>query len=80
MLNSGERPRSQMIAPRSLREYKDIHRYPIDKITIDQFPKRAEHPKLRESVRSAASTMTYSTSKAYRSDDRMKRIMQEVNL
>ncbi|KAJ7581814.1 hypothetical protein C8J56DRAFT_1029289 [Mycena floridula] len=76
MLNSAERPaRLPMKGFRSLQPYKNTFHHPIDEITMDIFPKRAEHSKLRQSVKPAAAA---SAARTFSTDDRLKRIMQEI--
>jgi hypothetical protein len=81
MLSSAERqsrsihlpPMRSSILP--LGRYADVAQYPVDIITADQFPQRAEHRKLKEPVRPvslAAGRPLFTAS------DRLKRIMQEV--
>ncbi|KAF8067680.1 hypothetical protein FPV67DRAFT_1669576 [Lyophyllum atratum] len=48
--------------------------YPIDAITIDRFPKRAEHPKLQERVKDVKKTR----GRGVTSNDRTRRIMREL--
>lgn len=48
--------------------------YPIDVVTIDRFPKRADHSKLNENVQPASKSVHVSSSQ----NDRQKRIMREL--
>jgi hypothetical protein len=78
MLSSAERilrpPKPPVLNDISLIRYGDLLRFPIDVVTVSQFPRRAAHAKLKESVRPAANlTSVHSTH-----DDRTKRIMREV--
>jgi hypothetical protein len=79
MLYSGERPpRPRMPFVTSglqLRSYENLQVYPVDVITVDRFPPRAEHPLLKQPVKSAANSVGMIGG----GDDRMKRIMREVN-
>ncbi|KAF5392275.1 hypothetical protein D9757_001558 [Collybiopsis confluens] len=82
VLNSGERPTPTLIkAPLlslfSLRSiYGNTSRYPVDVVTLDEFPKRAEHAKLfnKAKVLEDAPTQLGLTT-----DDRLKRIMLEIH-
>ncbi|KAJ7648949.1 hypothetical protein DFH06DRAFT_1421240 [Mycena polygramma] len=78
MLFSGERPpRPRMpfaTSDSQLRTYQDMHVHRIDMITVDKFPPRAEHPLLKQPVKSAATFVGM----AGNGDDRMKRIMREA--
>ncbi|KAJ7670709.1 hypothetical protein DFH06DRAFT_1468485 [Mycena polygramma] len=78
MLFSGERPpRARMSFVTSdyqLRTYQDMHVHRVDMITVDKFPPRAEHPLLKQPVKSAANSVGMTGS----GDDRMKRIMREI--
>ncbi|KAJ7827101.1 hypothetical protein B0H13DRAFT_2439813 [Mycena leptocephala] len=61
MLYSGERPpRPRMPFVTSglqLRSYENLQVYPVDVITVDRFPPRAEHPLLKQPVKSAANSV-----------------------
>ncbi|KAK0457420.1 uncharacterized protein EV420DRAFT_1548064 [Desarmillaria tabescens] len=48
--------------------------YPIDVVTIDRFPKRADHSKLNENVQPASKSVQAGSSQ----NDRQKRIMREL--
>jgi ubiquitin-protein ligase len=81
MLFSGERPTTSMkdkISPVTstwqLQQYGNSLVYPIDAITIDQFPQRAEHPRLREAARDVSKSVVVSPS----TSERMRRIMREL--
>ena len=78
MLFSGERPpkskMSRVISAWQLQQYGSRAVYPIDAITIDQFPRRAEHPKLREASRDVSKSVGLNQS----TNERMRRIMREV--
>jgi hypothetical protein len=81
MLFSGERPAksikdkiSPVTSTRQLQRYGNSLVYPIDAITIDQFPQRAEHPRLREAARDVSKSVVVSPS----TNERMRRIMREV--
>lgn len=76
MLNSAERPPRRFMAAAALELYGSTNRYPIDDITLDRFPKRAEHSKLHKSVKPAASSVGMSST----NDERLKRIMREVSV
>jgi hypothetical protein len=80
MLFSGERParsmKGKVNSVRQLQQYGSASVYPIDAITIDQFPRRAEHPKLREAARDVSKSVGVSQS----TNERMRRIMREVLL
>ncbi|KAJ6568826.1 hypothetical protein B0H19DRAFT_687778 [Mycena capillaripes] len=78
MLYSGERPpRPRMpfvTSQLQLRNYQNLQIHPIDIITVDKFPPRAEHPLLKEPVKSAANSVGMTGG----GDDRLKRIMREI--
>ena len=78
MLSSAERtsqpPKPLVLYDDQLYHYGNFRNYPTDIITATQFPPRAEHSKLGQSVKPAA-LMSCSPQ---RQDDRMKRIFQEV--
>jgi hypothetical protein len=79
MLYSGERPprtvKPLVTSDMQLRSYQRFYSYPIDAITVDKFPPRAEHPLLQQPVKSAAKSAGMSGG----GDDRMRRIMREVS-
>ncbi|KIK54985.1 hypothetical protein GYMLUDRAFT_48188 [Collybiopsis luxurians FD-317 M1] len=82
VLSSGERPTPTIVmAPvRSLFSlisfYGNTSRYPVDVVTLDQFPKRAEHAKLFNKVK----PLDLITNRPGRMrDDRLKRIMLEIH-
>jgi hypothetical protein len=80
MLSSAERaPRSIDRRFLSLDPFESTFRYPIDIITADQFPQRADHSRLNEHVE-PASLMAVKPSAGGLGNDRMKRIMQEVGI
>ncbi len=58
----------------ALRRYGNTLDFPVDVVTISQFPHRAPHKKLQQSVKPAAKSISASPSH----DDRTKRIMREV--
>ncbi|KAJ7021307.1 hypothetical protein C8F04DRAFT_1141408 [Mycena alexandri] len=78
MLHSGDRPpRARMpfvMSENQLESYQNKHTYPVDLITVDKFPPRAEHPLLKKPVKSAASSMGLVGA----GDDRTRRIMREI--
>jgi len=79
MLSSAERiprpPKPLVLNDFALIRYGDLLLFPIDVVTVSQFPRRAAHAKLMESVKPAANlTSVHSTH-----DDRTKRIMREVS-
>ncbi|KAL0957929.1 hypothetical protein HGRIS_000110 [Hohenbuehelia grisea] len=81
MLFSGERPSRGRLAPVTTDlqlayfARKDV--YPVDIVTVDKFPQRAPHDKMKEIVKPAAKTMmTHNSAK----DDRTKRIMKELKV
>ncbi|KAF7335602.1 putative bifunctional E2/E3 enzyme [Mycena venus] len=78
MLYAGERPpRPRMpfvTSDLQLYNYQNIHIYPVDMITVDKFPPRAEHPLLKQPVKSAATSLGITGG----GDDRLKRIMREI--
>lgn len=75
MLNSAEREPRASIPLRDFERARDVHRYPIDEVTTDRFPKRADHSKFQETVKPADSGSVILPPS---SDNRLKRIMQEV--
>jgi hypothetical protein len=80
MLSSAERaPRSIDRQFLSLNPFESTFRYPIDIITADQFPQRADHSRLKEHVE-PASLMAVKPAAGKVGNDRMKRIMQEVGI
>ena len=80
MLSSAERaPRSIDRRFLSLDPFESTSRYPIDIITADQFPQRADHSRLKEHVE-PASFMAAKPAAGGLGNDRMKRIMQEVSI
>ncbi|KAJ6599761.1 hypothetical protein DFH09DRAFT_1070480 [Mycena vulgaris] len=78
MLYSGERPlraaKPLVTSNTQLRSYQRFYSHPIDAITVDKFPPRAEHPLLQRPAKSAANSAGMSGG----GDDRMKRIMREI--
>ena len=80
MLSSAERtPRLSkrpVLNNITLRQYGNTLDFPVDVVTISQFPHRAPHAKLQQSVQPAAKL----TSARPTNDDRTKRIMREVGL
>ncbi|KAJ7148093.1 hypothetical protein C8R43DRAFT_1108121 [Mycena crocata] len=79
MLYSGDRPPQRGAKPLvttelQLRSYQNPTTYPIDLITVDNFPPRAEHPLLQKPVKAASTSVTMTGT----GDDRMKRIMREI--
>ncbi|TFK70123.1 hypothetical protein BDN72DRAFT_896704 [Pluteus cervinus] len=78
MLNSAERPKISAMpavwSMQSLRNYASVWRFPVDVVTVDKFPQRAEHPKLRERVSTASMRLTLPLT----GDERIKRIMREI--
>ena len=78
MLSSAERtPRHSkppVLYDIVLRQYGNTLEYPVDVITISQFPHRAPHEKLQQSVKPVAKL----TSASPTHDGRTKRIMREV--
>ncbi|KAK0243779.1 hypothetical protein EDD85DRAFT_173202 [Armillaria nabsnona] len=78
MLSSIERPPKP--APPQIRGIWDWNilgntsLYPIDVVTIDRFPKRADHSKLNENVQPASKSVHAGSSQ----NDRQKRIMREL--
>ena len=80
MLSSAERPsrlsKRPVLHDITLRQYGNTLDFPVDVVTISQFPRRAPHAKLQQSVQPAARL----TSAGPTHDDRTKRIMREVGL
>jgi len=78
MLSSAERISRPMkpfvLSDFRLREYASFVNYPVDTVTISQFPARAAHKKLQMSVKPAANM----ASPTYSYDIRTRRIMREV--
>ncbi|KAJ7735835.1 hypothetical protein DFH07DRAFT_967025 [Mycena maculata] len=78
MLYSGERPfrpaKPVVYTEMQLQPYENFRSYPIDIVTADQFPPRAEHRKLKQRVKFATVSVTHPGG----GDDRMKRIMREI--
>jgi hypothetical protein len=78
MLSSAERTARPtmplVISHTQLLRYGDRWRYPVDVVTVDQFPQRARHAKLQARVR-PVSLLPGGT--VY-NDDHAKRIMREV--
>ncbi|TFK70120.1 hypothetical protein BDN72DRAFT_795723 [Pluteus cervinus] len=78
MLNSAERPKRSVMptiwSMRGLRDYAAVSKYPVDVVTVDKFPQRAEHPRLKESVSAASKKLTLPLT----GDERIKRIMREI--
>ncbi|KAJ8457542.1 hypothetical protein ONZ45_g18274 [Pleurotus djamor] len=82
MLFSGERPsktrQPALTSAAQLRWYGNQTMYPTDVVTVDKFPKRAEHAKLQQGVQPAAAASSTRLTTGRASDDRMKRIMREL--
>jgi len=82
MLSSAERtPRLSkrpVLHDITLRQYGNTLDFPVDVVTISQFPHRAPHAKLQQSVQPAAKLTSESAGPTH--DDRTKRIMREVGL
>jgi len=80
MLSSAERtprsPKPPVLHDIGLGQYGNTLHFPIDVVTISQFPRRAEHVKLQESVKPASNLISARPTH----DDRTKRIMREVSL
>ncbi|KAJ7739067.1 hypothetical protein DFH07DRAFT_840632 [Mycena maculata] len=78
MLYSGERPlrkpKPLVGSDFILRSYGSLFHHPIDTITVDKFPPRADHPLLQKPVKSAANSVRMTGS----GDDRLRRIMREI--
>ena len=78
MLSSAERsarpPKPLVAYDHTFNLYGRTLDYPVDVVTITEFPNRAAHAKLLQSVRPAARL----NSTAHTHDDRTKRIMREV--
>ncbi|KAJ6518100.1 hypothetical protein C8R47DRAFT_1086007, partial [Mycena vitilis] len=79
VLFSGDRP---FRAPKPLvqtdfqfRTYQSFGTYPIDFVSVDQFPPRADHRKLNQPVKAAATSVN---NRNPGSDERIKRIMREI--
>ena len=79
MLSSAERiirpPKPPVLGDFALNRYGDLLLFPIDVVTVSQFPRRAAHAKLMERVKPAANL----TPVHFAHDDRTKRIMREVS-
>jgi len=58
----------------ALRRYGNALDFPVDVVTISQFPHRAPHEKLQQSVKPVAKLLSASST----NDGRTKRIMREV--
>jgi len=80
MLSSAERtlrlPKPPVMHNIAFRRYGNTVDFPVDIVTISQFPHRAPHAKLEQSVQPAAKL----TSASHTHDDRTRRIMREVSL
>jgi hypothetical protein len=78
MLSSAERtprpPKPPVLLDILLHQYGNTLNFPVDVVTISQFPRRAPHKKLQQSVKPAAKLISASPTH----DDRTKRIMREV--
>jgi len=78
MLSSAERfPRLSkppVLHDIALRHYGDTLNFPVDVVTISQFPHRVPHKKLQQSVKPVAKL----TSASLTHDDHTKRIVEEV--
>ncbi|KAJ7728334.1 hypothetical protein B0H16DRAFT_242968 [Mycena metata] len=78
VLHSGDRPpRARMpfvMSQHQLAAYENQYMYPVDLITVDKFPPRAEHPLLKKPVKSAANSVGFVGA----ADDRTRRIMREI--
>ena len=57
-----------------LQRYGDRWSYPVDVVTVDQFPQRARHAKLQAPVR----PVSFLIGGGVDNDDHTKRIMREV--
>ncbi|KAG6886550.1 hypothetical protein C0992_003429, partial [Termitomyces sp. T32_za158] len=68
--------RAFSFASRELLTAPSLALYPIDAVTIDQFPKRKEHPKLTGGVTDVRRA-TRNTDALGLKDDRTKRVMRE---
>lgn len=81
MLDSSERPVRPLVNTvvntlySLTSRYGNTTLYPIDVVTLDEFPKRAEHPKLFNRVKPSQSLDVVGRAK----DERVTRIMREVN-
>ncbi|KAJ6517095.1 hypothetical protein DFH09DRAFT_1373692 [Mycena vulgaris] len=79
MLYSGDRPfRSAKPLVNTERQFQAYQNFSgsnaIDIVTVDKFPARAEHKKLKQRVKSAATSIA----RPGGGDERMKRIMREI--
>ncbi|KAG6918191.1 hypothetical protein DXG01_015979 [Tephrocybe rancida] len=81
MMNSSERPNR----PKLLKAFlphrfptlaNDLSTYPVDEVTIDHFPERAQHPKLTERVKDVKQATASGT--ATSNSERTRRIMREL--
>jgi hypothetical protein len=81
MLSSAERPlrstQPPVLTSNTLRHYGSSFFFPVDIVTITQFPHRAPHVKLDQGVKPAANLVSTSS---VTNDSRIKRIMREVCL
>jgi hypothetical protein len=79
MLSSAERtsrpPYPPVLHDVVLGMYGNTLRFPVDVVTISQFPHRAAHTKLQQSVKPASNSISSGPT----NDDRTKRIMREVS-
>ena len=79
MLSSAERtpslPNPPVLHDFTLQRYGNIVAYPVDVVTISQFPHRAPHEKLQQSVKPVKPEVKLASPTH---DDRTKRIMREV--
>ena len=78
MLSSAERtqslPKPPVLHDFQLHRYGNTLNFPVDVVTISQFPHRAPHVKLQQNVKPAAKLISASPT----NNDRTKRIMREV--
>jgi hypothetical protein len=78
MLSSAERtprpPKPPVMHEAAFREYGNSLHFPVDVVTLSQFPHRAAHVKLQQSVKPAANLISAGPTH----DQRIKRIMREV--
>ncbi|KAG6898757.1 hypothetical protein C0993_004501, partial [Termitomyces sp. T159_Od127] len=83
MINSAERPQRARLmhafsfGSRELLTAPSLPLYPIDTVTIDQFPKRNEHPKLTEGVKDVRQATRNVDAQGLK-NDRTKRIVREL--
>jgi hypothetical protein len=79
MLSSAERaprpPKPPVLLDTELTQYGNTTQFPVDIVTISQFPSRAAHVRIQESVKPAANLASVRPI----NDDRTKRIMREVS-